>query len=88
MLSLRLLPAGAAFGILLRRKNETKSALAKTDFEFVEDRFQTVDFYNAYKKIEVYGYDGCPYCAKERLQVNSRENRHVRLLYGQTLGCL
>ena len=70
MLSLKFLPAGAACSLVaLWRHNDTKLASARSDFEIVEDKFQTVDFYNTYKKIQVYGYHGCPYCAKERLKI-------------------
>ena len=52
MLSLKFLPAGAACGLVaLWRQNDTKLASARSDFEIVEDKFQTVDFYNTYKKL-------------------------------------
>jgi len=73
MLSLKFLPAGAACGLVaLWRQNDTKLASARSDFEIVEDKFQTVDFYNTYKKIQVYGYHGCPYCAKVRAYLRFR----------------
>lgn len=57
----RFVPLSAIGGAYILSK-ASQTASAKT--EIVRDEFQTVKFWNEYKKVIVYGYQGCPYCAK------------------------
>ena len=55
------MPISAVGGFYATHRSTVKVA-AKTDK--VHDDFGTVQFWNEYKKIKIYGYQGCPYCAK------------------------
>ena len=59
----KILPVGAISTVLVGYNQKT--ALAKSEAQAcVKDEFQTVRYWNDYKKIILYGYQGCPYCAK------------------------
>ena len=69
LLSRRVVPV-AALGTLYTSKQTSFTCHAKQPTpdakseKFVTDKFETIKYWNDYKKIIIYGYHGCPYCAK------------------------
>jgi len=71
LLSRRIVPV-AALGTLYTSKQTSFTCHAKQaapnpdakSEKFVTDKFETIKYWNDYKKIIIYGYHGCPYCAK------------------------
>ena len=46
--------------------------LAKDRSYIIEDSFGTIEYWNSYKKVRLFGYFGCPYCAKVRAYLKFR----------------
>jgi len=79
LLSRRIVPV-AALGTLYTSKQTSFTCHAKQaapnpdakSEKFVTDKFETIKYWNDYKKIIIYGYHGCPYCAKVRAYLRFR----------------
>jgi len=70
LLSRRIVPV-AALGTLYTNKQTSPTCHAKSE-TLVTDKFEMIKYWNDYKKIIIYGYHGCPYCAKVRAYLRFR----------------
>jgi len=69
----RIVPFASLSSVqLFWNSNDNRNVLAKDRSYIIDDSFGTIEFWNSYKKIRLFGYFGCPYCAKVRAYLKFR----------------